>query len=259
MKKLLKAISVVATLVPIAIGTAVAQVSEEGMGKVIPVELFACSYNNRQDAGDLDQVIARWNAWMDERNNDTYAAWTLTPYHYGPNQDFDLIWMGAYKDGNAMGAGTDQWFAEGGDINDGFEEVLTCTGHFGLSSAMYKSPPGNETPGTAIITMMDCELNEGHRYSDIKAAELAWAKHMTSTGSMAGTFHWFPVFGGGEAEYDYKVVNAYENYTALGADFERFANGGGREASTEIFADIDDCDDARVYIATSVRGAQLRE
>ena len=258
MKKLLKAISV-AVFIPLAMGTAVAQVSEEGMGKVVPVEIFACTYNNRQDEGDLNEVIARWNRWMDERNIDSYAAWTLTPYHYTTEQEFDLLWLGAYKDGNAMGAGTDQWFAEGGDVNDGFEEVLTCGAHIGLASAMYKSPANDETPASGIITMMDCELNEGRRYTDIKAAEMAWAKHMTDSGSTAGTFHWFPVFGGGDAEYDYKVVNAYANYTELGADWERISNGGGREVSTEIFGDIDECDDARVYIATSVRAAQLRE
>jgi hypothetical protein len=232
MKKILKAISVVAALLPIAMGTAMAQVTEDGMGKVIPVELFACSFNGRQDQDDLDAVIARWNRWMDERNNDDYAAWTLTPYHYSPTQDFD--------------------------VNEGFEEVLTCGAHIGLGSAMYKAPPGNETPGTAIITMMDCELNEGNRYTDVKAAELAWAKHMTDTGSNAGTFHWFPYYGGGDAEYDYKVVNAYANYTELGADWERFSNGGGREISIETFGDVDECDDARVYIATSRRAAQLR-
>jgi hypothetical protein len=187
---------------------------------------------------------------MDERNIDNYAAWTLTPYHYGPNQKFDMIWMGA---------GTDQWFAEGGDVNDTFEDVIDCSAHIGLASVMYKSPPNYETPGSSIITMMDCELNEGNRYTDIKAAELAWAEHMTSSGSNAGTFHWFPAFGGGDAEYDYKVVNAYAKYAELGADFERFSNGRGREASTEIFGDIDECDDARVYVATSRRAAQLRE
>lgn len=258
MKKIIRAISVLAGLVPLAMGTAMAQVSEEGMGKVIPVELFACTYNDRQDSDDLESVNARWNRWMDERNDTTYAAWILTPYYFGPEQEFDLLWMGAYTDGNALGAGTDQWMAEGGDINEAFEEVLTCDAHIGLASAMYKSPPNNETPGTAIITMMDCKLNEGHRYEDIQAAELKWAEHMTSSGSVAGTFHWFPVYGGGGADYDYKVVNAYANFTDLGADWERFSNAGGREASTEIFDDIDDCDDARVYVATSIRGAQLR-
>lgn len=258
MKKLLRAISVLAGLLSLGTGVAVAQVSESGMGKVVPVELFACTYNNRQDADDLNSVITRWNRWMDQRNVDNYAAWTLTPYHFGPEQEFDLIWMGAYSDGNAMGAGTDLWFAENGGLADDFEEVITCGAHLLLASAMYKSPPNNETPGTAIITMMDCKLNEGHRYQDIKAAELKWAEHMTNSGSTAGTFHWSPVFGGGGADYDYKVVNAYANYTELGADWERFANGGGREASIDIFADIDDCDDARVYVATSVRAAQLR-
>ena len=81
---------------------------------------------------------------------------------------------------------------------------------------------------------------------------------MTDSGSTAGTFHWFPVYGGGNAEYDYKVVNAYENYTELGADWERFFNGRGRELSSETFDDVDECDDARVYIATSIRAAQLR-
>lgn len=245
-------------LLPIASGTALAQVTEEGMGKVLPVEIFACTYNDRQDSDDLDDVNERWNRWMDERNIDSYAAWILTPYHYTPEQAFDLIWLGAYKDGNAMGAGTDQWLAESGEIGEAFDEVITCGAHIGLGSAMYKAAPDNATPGTGVITMMDCKLNEGHRYEDIQVAEVKWAEHMTSSGSTAATFHWFPNFGGGDADYDYKVVNAYANYTELGADWERFANGGGRAVSEGIFDDIDDCDDARVYIATSVRAAQLR-
>lgn len=258
MQNILMVISVLTVSILFTTSDAIAQVSEDGMGKVIPVELYACNYNDRQDEDDLNSVISRWNRWMDERNNSDYAAWTLIPYHFGQEQQFDLIWMGAYTDGNAMGAGVDQWFAEGGDINDAFEEVLTCNGHAGLASAMYKSPPDNATPTTGIITMMDCELNEGHRYQDIKKAEMKWAEHMRSSGSTAGTWHWFPIYGGGDAEFDYKVVNAYTNYSELGADWERFSNGGGREASTDIFGDIDDCDDARVYVATSRRAAQLR-
>ena len=258
MKTILRGISVLAGLALLATGPVMAQVSEGGLGKVLPVELFACTYNNRQDADDLNSVISRWNRWMDERSIDNYAAWTLAPYYYGPEQEFDLLWMGAYTDGNAMGAGTDQWLAEGGDIDEGFQEVLTCGAHIGLASAMYKSPPDNATPTTAIIRMMDCKLNEGHRYEDIKAAEMKWAEHMISSGSTTGTWHWFPIYGGGGADYDYKVVNAYANFTEMGADWERFSNGGGRDVSTEVFGDIDDCDDARVYIATSVRAAQLR-
>lgn len=258
MNKILKAVLVVGAFAPVATGTAFAQVGEEGMGKVLPVEIYACTFNNRQDAGDLDEVNAQWNRWMDERNLNNYAAWVLTPFYYTPEQAFDVLWLGAWTDGNAMGSGADQWLRESGDIGDAFEDVLTCGAHIGLASAMYKAAADNQTPASGVITMMDCKLNEGNRYEDIKAAEMEWAEHMTSAGSTAATFHWFPTFGGGEADYDYKVVNAYSSFSELGADWERYSNGGGREASTGIFGDIDDCDDARVYNAKVVRAAQLR-
>ncbi len=204
--------------------------------------------------GDLD----RWTEFMDGNDTNNYAAWTLTPYFYGGDQDFDFIWMGAYTDGNAMGAGIDTWLSDGGDVADGFNEVVDCRAHVMLSSAMYKSPVGNETPTTGIITMMDCELNEGKRYSDIKKAEISWAEYLTTNGSAGGYWHWFPTYGGGDSDFDYKVVFAYSNFTDFGADFEHGANGGGREAGQENFANIDDCDDARIYLATSRRAAQLR-
>jgi len=239
-------------------GSALAQVSKDGMGKVLPVELFACSYKEGKGAADLDRAIERWTRWADDRDVDDYAAWTLAPYHYGAEQDFDVVWMGAWSDGNAMGEGLNQYLTSAGDVQAGFDEVVDCGAHILLASAMYKAPAGNVTPSSSIITMMDCELNEGHRYSDIKAAELKWAEYLSDADSPAGYWHWFPTYGGGDQEYDYKVVTAFRDYVELGANFEMFANGGGRERSQEIFGDIDECDDARVYIATSRRAATIR-
>jgi len=245
----------VAVLVP---ATSVAQVTEDSLGKVVPVNLYICNFVGRKGPSDLNKVIANWNAYMDERGNTDYAAWTLAPYHFGGDNTFDVAWLGVYKDGNAMGAGTDRWIAEGAELRDQFAEVVDCQAHLGFSSAMYKAPADTATPASGIITIMDCKLNEGHRYQDIQAAEVKWAEHMTRSGSKAGTYHWFPTYGGGNADFDYKVVQAHASYAELGADWERFANGGGRDASTEIFGDIDDCDDARVYVATSRRAAQIR-
>jgi hypothetical protein len=238
--------------------TSVAQVTEDSMGKIVPVNLYICDFVGRKGPSDLNKVIANWNAYMDERGNTNYAAWTLAPYHFGGENTFDVAWLGVYTDGNAMGAGTDQWLAEGAELRDQFAEVVECRAHLGMGSAMYKPPADGDTPGTGVITIMDCKLNEGHRYEDIQAAEVKWAEHMTRTGSRAGTYHWFPQYGGGNADFDYKVVQAYASYADLGADWERFANGGGRAASMETFGDIDDCDDARVYIATNRRMAKIR-
>lgn len=237
---------------------ALAQVSKDGMGKVLPVELFACKYNEGQGAADLDKVIERWSRYADDKGIDNYAAWTLSPYHYGPEQEFDVIWMGAFADGKAMGSTIGEWLASGGPIQAAFNKVLDCSAHILLSSAMYMAPSNNQTPASGVITMMDCELNEGHRYADIKAAELRWVDYLKGSGATAGYWHWFPTFGGGDAEYDYKVVTAYRDYAELGASFDRFANEGGRETSQGIFGNIDDCDDARVYLAQSRRVAQIR-
>ncbi len=258
MKQALKLAAVCAALSLSATSVSVAQVSADGMGKVLPVELFACSYNDGKDAGDLQRVISRWNDYMDENNVDSYAAWTLTPYFYGAEQDFDMVWMGAHKDGRSMGEGTHNWLTGGGQLAAAFIDVLDCEAHIGLASAMYKAPAGG-TPESSIITMMDCEINEDSRYSDVRAAELEWAEYQTEQGSEAGTWHWFPTFGGGDQDYDYKVVTAYPSFVELGVDWEQVANGGGRAALMDIFDDVDDCDDARVYVATSVRAAQLRD
>lgn len=239
-------------------GIATAQVSKDGMGKVLPVELFACKFNEGQGPANLDRVITRFNQWADNRGMDNYAAWTLTPHFFTSEQDFDMIWMGAFADGNAMGSGYHNWLREGGEVAEAFNKVWDCAAHILLSSAMYKAPADDETPASGIISMMDCKLNEGHRYPDIKAAELRWVDHLQQNGSTAGYWHWFPTYGGGDSDFDYKVVFAYRDYMELGKDFESFANGGGRETSQEIFGNIDDCDDARVYVATSRRAAQLR-
>ena len=258
MKKTQQAAALCAVLSLIASPVTLAQVSEDGMGKMVPVELLACNYADGKGSADLDAVVDAWNEWMDDKKVDDYAAWTLSPYYFGAEQDFDLIWLGASSDGNALGSGTHMWLTEGGEHAAAFADVLDCMAHIGMSSALYKAP-ADGTPEGMVISMMNCDMNEGTRYSDVRSAELAWAEYMTEQGSQAGTFHWFPVYGGGDQDYDYKVVTAYPTFVELGADWEQFANGGGRAASMEIFDDIDECDDARVYIGQSRRAAELRD
>lgn len=236
-----------------------AQVTEDSMGKMVPVEMFVCDYREGKGQEDLDAATAAWNQFMDDRKVKNYSAWQLTPYYYGAGQDFDMIWMGAATDGNAMGMGTHDYLMEGGDVAAGFAEVLECRAHIGLSSAMYQSPPQNNTPASGIMTMSDCSMNEGTRYSDVQAAEVEWAKYRKENGSLAGMYHWYPSFGGGDQDFDYKIVYAYPDFKSLGADWEMIANGGGRQKSQGLFADLDECDDERVYVARSIRAANLRK
>jgi hypothetical protein len=235
-----------------------AQVSEDGMGKMVPVELYVCQFNEGKSAADLGPVIERWNQFMDERKL-TYSAWLLTPYYFGADQSFDMIWMGASPDGNAMGMTSHAWITEGGDIAAAFTEVMDCPVHVGLSSAMYKAPPSNSSSAEmSVIAMQDCEMNEGTRYSDVRSAELAWASYLGERDVAAAVWHWFPTFGGGDQDFDYKLIYAYANLKDMGADWEMRANDGGSAESRDIFGDLDECNDARVYIARNVRAAKLR-
>lgn len=236
-----------------------AQVSANGMGKVVPVEMYACKFNEGKGHSDLAMVIEQWNEFADDSDMDDYAAWLLTPFFYTAEQDFDILWLGAYRDGNAMGAGLHNWISNGQELSAAFGEVVDCVAHVAYSSSMYKAPAGGNAPESGLISMMDCKLNEGHRYADIKAAELKWADHLADSGSKAAFYHWRPMYGGGDADFDYKVVFAYPDFVRAGADIEMVLNGGGREVSEAIFGDIDECDDARVYVTKSIRTGKIRD
>ena len=236
-----------------------AQVSKDGMGKIVPVEMYACKFIDGKGNADLAKVVEQWNEYSDDNDIDDYSAWLLTPFFFTPEQDFDILWLGAYRDGNAMGTGLHNWITKGQEMGAAFNEVVDCGAHVAYSSSMYKAPAKGNVPESGIITMMNCKLNEGQRYSDIKSAELKWADHLTKSGSKAAYYHWRAMFGGGDADFDYKVVSAYPDFKEVGSDVEKFANGGGRDVSTAIFGNIDDCDDARVYVTQNIRTGKIRD
>jgi hypothetical protein len=235
------------------------QVTEDGMGKILPVELYVCQFMDGKGHSDLEPVVAQWNAFMDEHDVNGYAAWLLTPYYRGAEQNFDVLWMGAATDGNAMGRGAHHWITEGGEVAAAFAEVMDCPVHLGLASAMYKAPPKGNTSGLQVISMSDCKMNEGTRYSDVRSAEVEWAQHLSDAGSDAAYYHWFPDFGGGDQDFDYKLVYGYTDLKRMGSNWEMMANGGGRTTSREIFGDLDECDDSRVYVGKSIRSTKLRK
>ena len=118
-----KAAGMAALLALLVTNLAFAQVSEDGLGKVLPVEIWACTFNDGQDESDLDKVTVRWNKFLDDNGATGHAAWVLTPFHYTPEQDFDFLWMEAYADGNAMGSNTHLWITKGGDVSEDYNEV----------------------------------------------------------------------------------------------------------------------------------------
>jgi len=253
-KKLIAAAA--ATMVFVS-GVAIAQ-DEQEMPSFAPVETYTCNYNEGMGPADLDAATEKWNAWMDDEGQTNYFASTLVPAYYG-SETFDFGWLGFYATGSEMGAGTDHWLTEGGEHQANFAAVADCDTHTGFASTEVKTPPDNddEDDGSFVLTFTDCTITtDGDE--DILGAIGQWAAYATERGYKNGAWVMFPVYGGGGAEYDFKMVNGYGDFSAVGTDWDLYAEGDYVKAG-ELNPGLYDCDDARVYVGTVRRDMAQEE
>lgn len=255
MKKKLIAIAAAMLVAMTGAGNAVAQ---DGV-HFVPVDIFACNYNEGQGPDDLDAVTKKWNKYMDDNDSNDYAAWTMTKHYASADQDFDVAWLGAHKNGTTMGAGADEWIANGGKIAEEFSKVLDCPMVGNYASRMFKAPPDGNVPENGVLVFSNCSLEEGARYEDVVAATNEWVGILEEAGSPASMYHWYPVFGTGENDIGWKSITAYPNHTEFGKNYDRMGNGGLYLKSRELFGDLVDCDIARVYDVKLRRSAPIRE
>jgi hypothetical protein len=229
-------------------GVAIAQ-EEQEMPNFAPVETYTCNYKEGMGSDDLDGAIDTWNAWMDDEGMTNYFAATLVPAYYGP-ETFDFGWLGFYPTGSEMGAGTDHYLANGGEHRANFAAVADCDTHSGFASTRVKEAydDGEENDGSFVLTFTDCTITtDGDE--DILGAIGEWNAYKTESGYKHSAFVWFPVYGGGGAEFDFKMLQGYDDFSALGEDWERIAKGDYVKAG-EFNPDLYECDDARVYLGT---------
>ena len=255
MKKLLVSGAAASLVLLAGVGNVSAQ---DGDFKVIPVELYACTYNDGKGPDDLDNVIDQWSAWADKQGLDDYAGWTLTPYYFGPEQEFDVIWLGAGKDAVALGKAEDAYLNNDAGLLEAFSEVLSCNAHANFASINYKLPPGATPKGTSIMTFSDCTFKDGATFAKLGTAMGEWSQHLSDTGSKAGVWNWYPVYGGGGEEFDFKWFESHKNLAALGADYEVFGNGKGFVKYRNTLSHLISCDSTRAYIAENRRYVKLR-
>jgi hypothetical protein len=226
--------------------------------RLVPVDIWTCSFNDRKDMGDLDDWAEKFNAWADDQEDDTYAAWTLTPMYYGSGQDFDFIWLGAWKDANAFGAGWDSWNATNNGLMREFTEISSCNEHSNLVSGAFRLPEDVDMSGNGVIMVSDCKQHEGASDMAVGNAMERWVGVLDEAGAKNAIYHWWPVFGGGDADFDFKRVEVYENYTDLGAMYEMMGNGNLYQRYQALLGPVVSCDESRVYNATSRRFINVR-
>jgi hypothetical protein len=233
------------------LNTAVAQDDDDSAAAV---EIYTCSYADGMGAADLNEVIAKWNKWADDQGMADYSAWTLTPFYYSPEQDFDFIWLGVTATGKGMGDVQDMWLSKGGTLGDGFDSVAPCDSHSMSAAVQFKAPPKREDLPNIVLDFSDCTVGDGKHFStDVAPALKAWGDYLAENGSTAGVWALFPVFGGGGEEFDFKYVESHGNYSEQGVDFDSYDSVKARE----IFPyGLLDCDSSRSYVSTNIRRAE---
>ncbi len=231
--------------------------SHEGseMDPATPVEMYACKLNEGKTRADWDAAAAAWDEWADEQGETEYSAWTLSPFYMSPNQDFDVVWLGAASSGAAMGRAQDKWLARGSKIAEMFAATATCDTHAGFAVLQFKKPPERENPGSIAVSFSDCTMSDGVVFGDIAPAIGEWAKYREGHGSTAGIWVFFPSYGGGGEKFDFKYVTAHQNMEDMGKDFDAYSKDGWAKAG-ELFEGKVSCDSGRVYLASNIRMAE---
>lgn len=213
-----------------------------------PVETFTCEYRDGADASDLDKVVDAWTEFSDDQGVDTYFAVTLVPHYHGADT-FDVGWLGSWSSGEAMGRGTDMWITEGRDMAERFAEVLHCETHENFVSGELKAPPSDTPPDTVVLTFSDCKMRDGRTEEDLMSGMKAFVAYQEEQDIPGGLWMMWPVFGGGDADYDFKLVEGYPDHATLGRVYDWYMGGEYRKWEELIGANVS-CDVGRVYNGT---------
>lgn len=255
MKKFLTVLVSGGLLLSVGIGIADEHEAEaEEANVAVPVEMFACKFNEGKGPADMKPVYKQFNAWADKQGINDYTAWSLVPYYASPEQDFDEIWLGVSPKAKALGRAQDSWLATGGKVQEAFDEVNRCDVHAAYSALTIKEPPKRDNPSNIFIAFSDCNMADGTSFDDLYMPLIEWGKYKGENGSTGGMWVFFPVHGDGGEDFDFKFVAAWQNLEDRGADWDQYSESGWEKAN-ELFAGKVDCDSSRGYLATNVRMA----
>jgi hypothetical protein len=216
------------------------------------VEIFPCTYRGDNDIDNLRTVATRFNTWADRNGLTNYTAFLATPYAYSADLEADVLWIGGWPNGAAMGTEETRWLAEGGEISAAFDAVVDCTAHSLYAEVVINQPAG-PTPQNPVAMFQDCTVHENRTVPEVMAAAEQWAEYTKANGAEELNAMLFPLAGlAGDADYDFKVVTGFDSMQAFGKATDVYT-GGGFMRGEELFGRLVTCNSARIYTLDRVR------
>ena len=249
MNRLLTAVLIY--VVAVTSGIQVAQAQEDGAS--VPVEAFYCNIREGKGRKDVENAVDKFNAWMDANAaDDGYMAWIMAP-QFGMHMELpDIIWLGSWESGAAMGSGMDKYLAEAGDVQEAFNDAIECGGHALASSVEINAPDG--PPENGVVMFNQCSYADGKNWEDAMKAHKANSVALREMGGKGSSWMFFPMLGGNSDGFDYWAVAGFQNWSDFGTSYDMYVNGGGWQKSMKIMQGNVECgEDPTVWDAWLVR------
>lgn len=247
MKRLLLAATTAACTLFMGTGLSFAQ---DGAPQFAPVELWACSYRDGKDHGDFADVL---EDLVEFTGDIPSASRMLTPYLRGPQQAMDFIYIATWPDGSTMGRDVGNYMENGSDADEAWEETVECNASLLYARLLINQPSAEpDNDNNFILTVSDCKVAHGRSTGQAIGAIQRYNEYRVAGGSDITTLLWFPVYGGGGAEFDFKLVHAYDNYQHLGDSFQWVIDNQAYTVNQDMTDGLVSCDEARVYIGNNI-------
>jgi len=238
-------ISALAIVSIYAAGLAAAQ-AQDGPPQFRPIELWVCNFNDGKDQGDMDDVYED----IVEASGDTaYAAFQLNPYFAGERgQNMDFFYLGAWADGSVMGADMAGYL---GTPDEAWDETVDCQGSL-MASNWIQPIDAPDDSGNFVMTVSDCDVDHGSSAAQAIGAISRYNDYRVANGMTIGTLVWFPVYGGGEADFDFKLVHVYPGAQQMGDSFKWSVDNAAYNVSNSLRQGLVSCDEARLYAGRTI-------
>ncbi len=226
--------------------------AQDGPPQFRPVEMWACKYRDRKDQSDMNSV---YESFVEVIGDDAYGAWHLNPWIVGNRTElFDFIFLGAWETASGMGSDMARYLDldEAADVEAEWDEVAECNATMFASNRIQANAPDDGNDGPFMLTVSDCTIAHGNTPAQAVGAISRYNDYRVANGSTVGTIVWFPIYGGGNAEFDFKLAQTYSGIQALGDSMQWNIDNASYNVRNAMMQGVVDCDESRVYFGTTI-------
>lgn len=247
MKKLL--LSTVAAACTLFLGTGITS-AQDGVPEIRPVEMWVCNYRDGKDQGDMDKAF---EDFVEATEGDAYAGYRLVPSYRAGDQSFDFIYLGVWESGSMMGRDLADYATKGGDADEAWDEVADCPASLMYGSIrIQQNDDAGEGSGNFMLSISDCKLAHGVSNGQALGALTRFNDYRVASGSSVGTIAWFPIYGGGDVGFDFKLAHVYSGQQHFGDSFQWFVDNQAYLVQEDMLNGVVSCDVPRLYSGDTI-------